>query len=280
MTSLIMARRAAVAILEQAAVPGATQDVAALLAYVLAVDRSELALISPQIELSAAQESRFDAAIAARAARQPVSQITGTRLFWGRAFTVTPDVLDPRPETEVLIDAALALSFASVLDLGTGSGCILLTLLMERPEARGIGVDLSAPALDVAQRNQQRLAPGANVEWRQGSWFDPVRGRFDLIVSNPPYIAADEMAGLSPEVRDWEPQMALSPGGDGLQAYRVIAGSAPQYLTPGGWLMVEIGASQGTAVKELFNSAGFSETRILLDLDGRDRVVMGRFLVT
>ncbi|MGB3280099.1 MAG: peptide chain release factor N(5)-glutamine methyltransferase [Pseudorhodobacter sp.] len=278
MTRLFAARRAAVARLDQAGVPGAAQDVAALLAFVLEVDRSELALMSPQTELSAAQEALLEAALAARAARQPVSQITGTRLFWGRAFSVTSDVLDPRPETEVLIEAALSVPFASVLDLGTGTGCILLTLLLERPEAQGSGVDLSAPALGVARRNQQRLAPHSNIVWAQGSWFDPVQGRFDLIISNPPYIAADEMAGLSPEVRDWEPHMALSPGADGLQAYRLIAASAPQYLMPGGWLMVEIGASQGTAVKALFTSAGLSETRILPDLDGRDRVVIGRFL--
>ncbi|WP_050527716.1 peptide chain release factor N(5)-glutamine methyltransferase [Pseudorhodobacter aquimaris] len=271
--NILAARRAAVARLAAAGVPDGAQDVAILLAHVLGASRADLALLSPQTLLSPAQITAFEAAISARAARQPLSHITGQRLFWGRSFVVTPDVLDPRPETETLIAAALTHPFASVLDLGTGSGCILLSLLAERADARGVGVDISAPALAVAARNQARL--GGSAEWAQGSWFDPVQGRFDLIVSNPPYIAADEMAALSPEVQGWEPHLALTPGGDGLAPYRTISAAAPEYLTAGGRLLVEIGPSQGAAVTALFKAAGFERVEILLDLDGRDRVVLG-----
>ncbi len=277
MTTLLAARRAAVARLVEAGVPDAAQDVAVLLAHVLGCDRAGLALRSPQDVLSTTQIAQFDAALTARAARKPISHITGTRLFWGRVFTVTPDVLDPRPETETLIAAALAVPFASVLDLGTGSGCILTSLLAERPSAQGLGVDLSAAALAIATANQQRLLPDAQVVWTQGSWFDPVQGRFDLIVSNPPYIAADEMAALSPEVRDCEPHLALTPGGDGLEPYRVIVAGAAAHLTAGGWLMMEIGPTQAAAVTGFCAAAGLTQIACLRDLDGRDRVVQAQF---
>ncbi|QCO56709.1 peptide chain release factor N(5)-glutamine methyltransferase (plasmid) [Pseudorhodobacter turbinis] len=271
---ILAARRSGVERLTAAGVPDAAQDVAMLLAHVLGVSRADLALMSPQTLLSCAQVAGFEVAISARAARQPLSHITGQRLFWGRSFIVTPDVLDPRPETETLIAAALAHPFASVLDLGTGSGCILLSLLADRTAARGLGVDISAPALAVAARNQARL--GVSALWAQGSWFDPVQGRFDLIVSNPPYIAVDEMAALSPEVQGWEPHLALTPGGDGLAPYRIISATAPKHLTATGRLVVEIGPSQGAAVAALFRAAGFKRVEILLDLDGRGRVVSGQ----
>ncbi|TKA94001.1 peptide chain release factor N(5)-glutamine methyltransferase, partial [Cereibacter changlensis] len=218
--------------------------------------------------------TRFETALAAREARQPVSQITGTRLFWGRSFRVTRDVLDPRPETETLIETALETPFASLLDLGTGSGAILLTLLAERPAARGLGTDLSPEALAVAEGNAQALGLAGRARFQTADWFAGVEGQFDLIVSNPPYIAEAEMAGLSPEVRDWEPHLALTPGGDGLDAYRAIAAAAPAHLAPGGRLLVEIGPTQGQAVSALFAAAGLSGLRVEADLDGRDRVVL------
>lgn len=274
MTTLLDARRKAVLHLTAAGVPDAAQDVALLLAHAMGVARADLALLPSQTLLTDAQAAAFEAAISARVARKPMSHITGQRQFWGRSFAVTPDVLDPRPETETLIAAALAQDFASVLDLGTGSGCILLTLLAERPQATGLGVDLSEAALNVAKRNQTRL--GVQADWAQGSWFDPVQGRFDLIVSNPPYIADAEMADLSPEVREWEPHLALTPGGDGLAPYRIISAQAHAYLTKGGWLMVEIGPTQGAVVAGYFTAEGFAQVAILPDMDGRDRVVVGR----
>lgn len=267
---------AAVARLRRAAVADPPRDARLLLAHAMGVDpaRLSLHLHDPLPEGAAA---RFTASLAAREARQPVAQIIGHRLFWGRSFHVTRDVLDPRPETETLVSAALAVPFAHVLDLGTGSGAILLSLLAERPEARGLGADLSAAALDVARGNAAALGLGARAEFVQSDWFSAVAGRFDLIVSNPPYIAADEMPALAPELREWEPHAALSPGGDGLAAYRIIVAQAVRHLHPGGWLMVEIGAAQAEAVMALFVAAEFEQLACLRDMDGRDRVIQGCF---
>mgnify|MGYP001032363558 CR=1 FL=1 len=186
---------------------------------------------------------------------------------------MTPDVLDPRPDTETLVAAALEQPFARVVDLGTGSGAIVLTLLAEHPAATAVGVDLSPAAIAVAQGNAERLGVAGRVALLQSDWFGAVTGRFDLIVSNPPYIAADEMALLSPEVRDHEPHMALTPGGDGLDAYRHIAAKAGAYLTKGGRILLEIGPTQASAVTGFLANAGFAEPVCLTDIDGRDRVI-------
>lgn len=215
----------------------------------------------------------YETMIAARAARQPVSQIMGRRAFWKHDFRVTSDTLDPRPETELLVELALSQPFDSVLDLGTGTGAILISLLADRPQARGMGVDLSPAALDVARGNAQMI--GVQAEFAVSNWFDAVTGTFDLIVSNPPYIALDEMPGLSPEVRDWEPRMALTDEGDGLAAYRALCAGAPGHLAAMGRLMVEIGPSQGQAVSALMRDAGLVGVTVRQDLDGRDRVVFG-----
>ncbi|WP_127105719.1 peptide chain release factor N(5)-glutamine methyltransferase [Pararhodobacter zhoushanensis] len=265
------ALRAAVAQLAAAGVPDPTRDARLLLAHAMGIapDRVTLHLADT---LTPDASARYADALARRAARHPVSHITGQRLFWGRSFRVTPDVLDPRPETETLIAEALSRPFTRVLDLGTGSGAILLTLLAERPLATGLATDLSPAALTVAQANAQALALTPRARFALSDWFASVEGRFDLIVSNPPYIAEAEMTALSPEVLH-EPRMALTPGGDGLAPYRAIARDAPSRLTPGGRLMVEIGPTQGAQVAELFAGAGLQAVRILPDLDGRDRVV-------
>jgi release factor glutamine methyltransferase len=203
-----------------------------------------------------------------------VAQITGQRLFWGLPFRVTRDTLDPRPETETLVAEALARPFLKVLDLGTGTGCIVLSCLKGMPMARGVGVDASAPALEVARTNARDLGLADRVRFQQSDWFTGVSGAFDLIVSNPPYIAAEEMAGLAPDVRDWEPHQALTPGGDGLDAYRSIARGSGARLMPGGRLLLEIGPTQGTAVSDLLRAAGLGSVRVLPDMDGRDRVVV------
>ncbi|MCE6952845.1 peptide chain release factor N(5)-glutamine methyltransferase [Cereibacter sphaeroides] len=269
------ALRAAILRLAAAGIEDAARDARRLLAHAMQIPPERLTLHLGDA-VSAEDEARLNRAIAAREARQPVSQIVGERLFWGRPFRVTPDVLDPRPETECLIAAALAEPFATLLDLGTGSGCIALTLLAERPGTRGLATDLSPAALGVARGNALALGLDHRVAFRLSDWFAEVSGRFDLIVSNPPYIAADEMAGLSPEVHDWEPHMALSPGGDGLDAYRAIAAGAPAHLAPQGRLLVEIGPTQGEAVSDLFRQAGLVGATVLRDFDGRDRVVAAR----
>ncbi|WP_299815124.1 peptide chain release factor N(5)-glutamine methyltransferase [uncultured Jannaschia sp.] len=212
--------------------------------------------------------------IARRAAREPVSHILGRRAFWNHEFRVTADVLDPRPETETLVEQALAAPFARVLDLGTGSGCILLSLLAERPAATGLGTDLSEAALDVARENAAALGLADRAAFRRADWLAGVEGRFDLVVSNPPYIAEAELPALAPEL-GFEPALALSPGGDGLDAYRTIARDAPERLTPGGRLMVEIGPTQADAVSALFAGAGLTDIAVCRDLAGRDRVVAG-----
>ena len=265
----------AVARLRAAGVEAPAGDARALLAHALGVAPGRLTLHLDD-PLPAPAAARFEGAVAARAGRQPVAQIVGRRLFWGRPFAVTPDVLDPRPETETLVAAALEAPFRRVLDLGTGSGAILVTLLAERAAATGLGSDLSAAALAVARANARALGVGARAEFVCADWFEGLpAGRFELIVSNPPYIAAAEMAALSPEVRGWEPHLALCPGGDGLAALRIIAAGAGAHLHPGGRLLAEIGAVQGRAACALFEAAGFADVGLRRDLDGRDRVVAG-----
>jgi release factor glutamine methyltransferase len=267
--------RAAIPALRAAGIEDGARDARRLLAHAMGIPPDRLTL-HLRDDLTPEQAAAFAAALTARTARQPVSQITGTRAFWGRDFRVTRDTLDPRPDTEALVAEALTAAYARVLDLGTGTGCILLTLLAERPQSMGLGVDISPEALAVATENARLLRLEAQVQLRASDWFSEVSGSFDLIVSNPPYIAADEMPDLAPEVRDWEPHLALTPGGDGLEPYRIIAAHAPAHLAPGGRLMVEIGPTQGAAVSGYFRDAGLQAVRILPDLDGRDRVVVAR----
>ncbi len=264
--------------LRAAGIMDAPRDARALLAHVLDLAPDRL-LMDPDAPVPPAQALAYDAAIAARAAHRPVAQITGRRLFWGRVFRITGDVLDPRPETETLIAEALGVPFTRVLDLGTGSGAILLTLLAERGGATGLGVDLSPAALAVARGNARALGVGARAGFAVSDWFGAVSGRFDLIVANPPYIGAGEIDSLSPELRSWEPRMALVPAecdGSGLGAYRRICAGLSHHLAPGGRVLFEVGAAQGAAVAALCRAAGLADLRVLPDLDGRDRVVSAR----
>lgn len=268
---------AATRALTQAGIPDAGRDARRLLAHALNVPAGRLTLFLSEA-VAPDKAASFNALITRRAAREPVSHLTGRRHFYGRDFLVTRDVLDPRPETEILIEAALSAPFATVLDLGTGSGCILLTLLCESEQAAGLGTDLSAKALDVAFWNRNALRLESRAALASGSWYEALTKdapRFDLIVSNPPYIAAPEMPDLAPEVRDHEPRMALTDEGDGLGAYRIIAAGAPRHLAPHGRLLVEIGPTQGAAVSALFAAAGLGNIAVLGDFDGRDRVVAG-----
>ncbi|RLL71731.1 peptide chain release factor N(5)-glutamine methyltransferase [Paenirhodobacter hankyongi] len=269
--SLVLGTRA----LNAAGIEGAAGDARRLMAHALGVAPERLTMALGD-EITADQQAAFDAALAARAAHQPVAQITGRRRFWRHEFRVTRDTLDPRPETELLVAAALEEPFARVIDLGTGTGCILLSLLADMPFATGTGTDLSEAALAVAGENAAALGLAARVRLLRSDWFAGVSGVFDLIVSNPPYIAEAEMAGLAPEVRDWEPRGALTPGGDGLDAYRALARGAGARLLPGGRVLFEIGPTQGAAVSELLAAQGFERIEIRRDLDGRDRVVIGR----
>jgi len=255
---------------------GAARDARVLLAYALDVAADRLTLVLPD-PVSDEQAARFETCITARLRRRPVSQIVGYRLFWGHEFQVTGDVLDPRPETESLIALALAAAKPeNILDLGVGSGCILLTLLAEWPEAQGVGADFSAAACAVAQSNAERLGVAARAEIIWSDWYENISGQFDLIVSNPPYITGAEMAALEPEVAQWEPEMALTPGGDGLEAYRILAAGLECYLTQTGTALFEIGHRQGQAVAAVFVAAGFTDIRVFPDLSGHDRIVRVR----
>ena len=267
------ALRAGAAVLTAAGVEAAARDARLLMAHVLGLEAARMTL-HLQDEITPEAQAAFDALVAERAARRPVAQLTGRRQFYGRIFEVTPDVLDPRGDTETLIAAALAEPFAHLLDLGTGSGCIALTLLAES-DAQGLATDISEAALAVAARNAAALGVAARVRLRRSDWFEAVEGRFDLIVSNPPYIALGDMAGLAPELA-FEPRGALTDEADGLTAYRVIAAQAADYLDPGGRLMLEVGAGQAADVQELLRLADYCDVQHLHDLDGHERVVWGR----
>lgn len=219
--------------------------------------------------------ARLEAIIAARRTRQPLAQILGFAPFRDRLFRVTPDVLSPRADTERLLDAALAASPRRFLDLGTGPGTVALTLLAELPEAEAVASDVSEAALAVAAENAESLGVADRVTLVQSDWLAAIEGNFDLIVSNPPYVDAETYATLQPEITRWEPEIALTPGGDGLDAYRVIAAQAPAHLRPGGALMVEISYDQGAAVAALFAQGGLCEIEVLTDLNGKSRVVSG-----
>jgi release factor glutamine methyltransferase len=253
-------------------------EAAQLLAHVL--DRSRGWLYAHGDALVPAQEAaRFRQLVERRAAGEPIAYLVGARGFWRFDLAVTPDTLIPRPETELLVELALARiapdAPAHVADLGTGSGAIALAIASERPRARMVAVDVSGEALEVARGNAAMLGID-NVEFRRGDWLAPLDGeRFDLIASNPPYIAEGDVHLARGDLR-FEPHGALASGADGLDAIRVIAATAPKHLRDGGWLLVVHGWEQGPAVRALFEAAGFVDVATERDLEQRDRVTLGR----
>jgi release factor glutamine methyltransferase len=247
-----------------------------LLAAATGLDRVGL-YVNFEKPLSEAELAACRALVARRAKREPLQYILGSQEFCGLDFAVTPAVLIPRHDTEVLVAEAVsrAGTARSVLDIGVGSGCIAVALARQLPAARVWGVEQSAAALALAQENAARL--GVEVTLFEGSLFEPFPGeRFDLIVSNPPYIPSTDLDDLQPEVRDFEPRAALDGGPDGLAFYRRIVPAAPEYLNPGGWLMVEVGIDQAEAVTAMFAGAGFGELFTAKDPSLIDRVVGGR----
>jgi release factor glutamine methyltransferase len=240
------------------------------------------ALMAGALErLTAAQEARLEVMARRRAAREPLAYILGEKEFWSLPFAVAPAVLIPRPESETVVEAALARvrergAALRILDLGTGSGCLLLALLSELPQASGLGVDLSAAALEVAGRNAERLALAGRAEFVRGSWGAALAGGFDLIVSNPPYVAAGEFAGLAPEVRAYEPALALAAGADGLAAYRALAPDCARLLARGGSLYLEIGQGQGNRVAEILQRYGLHVVERRADLAGIERCLVAQ----
>lgn len=264
-------------VLSDAGVVNGRTDARRIMAATLDVAPERVTLMAYD-EMDAQTEAAFKASVQMRAEGHPVSHLVGGRLFYDRWFVVTPDVLDPRPETETLVATALSEPFAHVLDLGTGSGAIIVTLLAERPDASGVGVDVSEAALRIAQRNATAQGVAERLQLKVSDWFGAVEGKFDLIVANPPYIAADEMDALQREVRLHEPRMALTDEADGLNAYRAIIAQARDHLAPDGRLMVEIGPTQAAAVCAMMEAAGLGKVTVIPDLDGRDRVVLSKMM--
>jgi release factor glutamine methyltransferase len=234
--------------------------------------------MEPGRPVAAGERARFEAMLRRRELREPVSRILGEREFYGRVFRVTPATLDPRPDTETLVDAALALlpQGACLLDLGTGTGAIAVTLLAERPGATAVATDISPAALDVARENAERAGVVQRLSLLEGSWFEPVAGVFDMIVSNPPYIPAGQIEGLAPDVRNFDPGLALVGGDDGLDPYRAIAQGSASHLAAGGHLLVEIGAGQAMDVEAIFAAAGFVTAGRHRDLGGHVRCLAFR----
>lgn len=272
------ALRTAVLDLQAAHVESASLDARVLLEHALGMSREQL-LIKADEMMTAAQYEYYRTLVGMRMRRQPVAQIIGRREFFGLTFKVTPQVLDPRPDSETLIEAVSRrqrdrAAPLRVLDLGTGSGCLLLTLLYEFPNATGTGVDISPDALAVAQENAMRLGLQSRVQFVQSHWCMQVAGEFNVIISNPPYIPTADIAGLAPEVSGHEPKLALDGGADGLNCYRVVVASIKQHLAQDGFAVLELGIGQQQAVEELALQNGLKPAGIAHDIQGIARALI------
>jgi release factor glutamine methyltransferase len=280
MMTLVSAWNDAKRRLEAAGVESPVIDARLLLEAAAGASRADI-LAEPRRELSKPQAATLEDYLVRREAREPVSHILGAKGFWKIMLRVTPHVLAPRPDTETIVEVALA-DFPedwpfTVLDLGVGSGAILLAILAERTAARGVGVDASEEALAVARENAAELGLASRTAFMRTNWAAGLEGdHFDLVVSNPPYIRTGDIAKLAPEVRDHEPRLALDGGRDGLSAYRTLAPQILRVLKPGGQFAVEFGVDQREAVAGLFSAAGGEGLRVTQDLGGRDRVLSGR----
>ncbi|MCC3303185.1 peptide chain release factor N(5)-glutamine methyltransferase [Sneathiella sp. HT1-7] len=264
-------------ILRQSDVSDAKRDAALLLANVLGEEVTYL-YREPDRVLTDEEHKKFNSLITRRAAREPLSHLTGHREFWSLDFLVNKDVLDPRPDSETLIEAVLSsqnqeFNPRRVLDLGTGSGCLLLTILSEIPSATGVGIDCSDAALAVARKNASRLGLELRTEFHRGSWDIDLGEKFDLVISNPPYIPTRDMAGLQPEVRDFEPHLALDGGVDGLGSYRDILSNIRTLLRPNGQLVFEVGIEQAQQVGQMMQNSGLSLPQFHRDIAAIERCV-------
>jgi len=275
--TLLTAWKAAQARLKAGRVDSPSIDARLLLEVAAGCTRTDI-LTDPYRPVTADQQATLDGYVERRLRREPVSRILGRKGFWKIMLNVTPDVLSPRPDTEAILDVVM-LAFPphqafTMIDLGTGSGAILLATLAERAGARGVGTDVSTEALAVARENAANLDLDGRCDFIRTEWATGFGDQsFDLVVSNPPYIPTADIAGLDPEVRDHDPHLALDGGPDGLQAYRELAPEIRRILRPGGTFAVEIGWDQGPQVKAMFEGAGFDDVIVVKDLSDRDRVV-------
>jgi release factor glutamine methyltransferase len=271
---LLAARQALVV----ADIDGSALDARLLMQAATGLSHEDL-VANPDAELSGEASQKFTAFLKRRLAHEPISRILSAREFYGRDFLVTPAVLDPRADTEALIELVLALPRppqGRLIDIGTGSGAIAVTLLAEMANFTGIAVDLSADALHVAKTNALANGVSGQLQFHQGSWFAGIGEKFDLIVSNPPYIPHDVIAGLGAEVKNYDPHLALDGGADGLFAYRALAAGAKMHLVENGVVAVEIGAGQGPDVTAIFSSNGFEPLGQRVDLGGHLRALTFR----
>jgi release factor glutamine methyltransferase len=266
--------------LAAAGIENARSEAWLLLSAATGRERAALVAGAPE-RLGTEQQVRLDELVRRRREREPLAYILGEREFWSLRFEVGPAVLIPRPESETVVEAVLA-HLADrdrplrLLDLGVGSGCLLLALLSELSQATGLGVDDSPAALGLARRNAERLGLAARADFRQGHWGAGIRERFDLIVSNPPYVAERDWDSLQPEIREFEPKAALVAGPDGLAAYRTLAPACARLLAQGGLCALEIGFAQGDAVAALVAEQGLLVTERRRDLAGIERCVIAR----
>ncbi|MCD7752514.1 MAG: peptide chain release factor N(5)-glutamine methyltransferase [Lachnospiraceae bacterium] len=274
------AYRQGAALLKEAGIAEYDLDAAVLLEAICAVTRQDLLVFGDSV-LSENAEKAYFQAIWLRCSRVPLQHITGVQAFMGLDFIVNADVLIPRQDTETVVECALQVlkPGMELLDLCTGSGCILLSLLYHSQGVSGLGTDISEKALLTAQQNLERinLKKKLHAVFYKSDLFEEIDGRFDLIVSNPPYIASDVIETLEPEVRDHEPRLALDGARDGLSFYRRMIPESRAHLKDEGFLILEIGYDQGAAVRKFFNEAGFEDVRIMQDLAGLDRVVSGKW---
>jgi len=279
MTTLVKAWKAAQARLKTGGIDQPAIDARLMLEAAAGVSRLEI-VTDPYRELTADQRAEYDALLERRMKREPVSQILGRKGFWKIMLKVTRDVLTPRPDTEVIVDEVLKTTDEhqafSILDLGVGSGAVILAILAERPAAMGLGIDVSEEALAVARENAANLDLEGRCALMRGDWTAGLgEASFDVVVSNPPYIPTADIETLEPEVREHEPRLALDGGPDGLDAYRRLAPEILRVLKAGGLFAVEIGHDQSAAVEALFRTAGARDVRTIKDLSLRDRVVAG-----
>jgi release factor glutamine methyltransferase len=265
--------------LEMAGVEESALDARLLLEYACKTTHNDL-YVNSEMDLTEAQEREYGGYIMRRSSREPLQHIIGAVEFMGLDFFVSPDVLIPRQDTEILVEEAMidTMDGDRVLDLCTGSGCILISLMRYKNDIRGVGSDISGAALDVARRNYALYADilSGTVDFVESDMFENIEGRFDVILSNPPYVRTADIAGLEEEVRDYDPLIALDGGEDGLDFYKRIADEAGRYLESEGRLILEIGFDQGEAVSGLLSERDFGEIRIIKDLAGLDRVVYAR----
>ncbi len=252
-------------------------DARLLITHVLGCERVDLMIQKDRL-LTRQEIDTINALIARRAAREPVARILGLREFWGLPFGLNEATLEPRPDSETLIETALkrvASPPARVLDLGTGTGCLLLALLHEWPQATGLGIDIAPRAVEQAQQNATRLGLSDRAAFRQGNWCETLTEHFDVIISNPPYIPHGDLTSLQPEVRGHDPMAALDGGADGLAPYRHLIPLLPSLLSRGGQVLFEVGISQATSVETLLKTHGFQAVEAVHDLGGVLRVVTG-----